>query len=146
MQKVKNFLKNRGVGYYLTPIAMALLVAAICLYAANGVTAFSPKLEARAIVYAAISLAVCLATLVVDFKPLKYVAYLLGLYAFMWFVYSQVTYIANVFVAIDGYAFSAGFVATLVCYVAAAVVALVSAITDKWQPWAKQVEVVVTNE
>lgn len=146
MQKVKYFLKNKGVGYYLTPVAMVLLVVAICLYANNGVTAFSPKLEARAIAYAAVSLAVCLVSLVVDFKPIKYVAYLLGLYAFMWFVYSQVTYIANVFVAIDGYTFSSEFLATLVCYIAAAVVALISAITDKWQPWAKQVEVVVTNE
>lgn len=146
MQKVKYFLKNKGVGYYLTPVAMVLLVVAICLYANNGVTAFSPKLEARAIVYAAVSLAVCLVSLAVDFKPIKYVAYLLGLYALMWFVYSQVTYIANVFVAIDGYTFSSEFVATLVCYLAAAVVALISAITDKWQPWAKQVEVVVTNE
>ena len=146
MQKVKNFLLNKGVGYYITPITMALLVAALCLYAKNGVTAFSPKLEARAIVYAAISLAVCLVTLVVDLKPLKYVAYLLGLYAFMWFVYSQVTYIANVLVGIDGYTFTAEFISTLVCYIAAAVVALVSAITDRWQPWAKQNIAVVTNE
>ena len=56
----------------------------------------------------------------------------------MWFIYSQVTYIANVFVAIDGYTFTAGFIATAVMYVLSFVFTLMSGILNDWKPWNKK--------
>ena len=108
MEKVKKFLSGKGVGYYLTLPSIAFCIAALCLYRENGVTSFNPELNTGAIAYVAVCLALCALSLVVDFKPIRYVAYLFCLYAFMWFIYSQVTYIANIFVAIDGYTFSGG--------------------------------------
>ena len=75
--------------------------------------------------------------LAVDIKPLRYISYFLYLYAFMGFIYSQVNYIANVFVAIDGNTFTAGFIATAVCLVLAFGIMLAAAITTNVAPWKK---------
>ena len=56
----------------------------------------------------------------------------------MWFIYSQVTYIANIFVAIDGYTFSGGFIATAVMYVLSFLFTLLAAILNNWKPWGKK--------
>ena len=70
-------------------------------------------------------------------KPVRYVAYLVELYAFLMFVFSQVTYIANVLVSIDGNTFTAGFILTAVFFVAAAILTLVSACLNALHPWTK---------
>lgn len=80
----------------------------------------------------------CAVSLVVDFKPIRYIAYLFCLYAFMWFILSQAAYIGNVFVAIDGYTFTGGFIATTVMYVLSFLFTLLSAILSKWRPWAEK--------
>lgn len=138
MEKIKKYLSGKGVGYFLTLPAAVFCIIAICLYVKNGVTSFNPELNARAVTYISICLALCVISLVIDFKPIKYVAYLLCLYAFMWFIYSQVTYIANVFVAIDGYTFTGGFIATAVMYVLSSVCVLLSAVLNGWKPWARE--------
>ena len=138
MEKVKKFLLNKGVGYYLTLPAIAFCIAAICLYVQNGITSFNPELNASAIAYISVCLALCVISLAVDFKPVKDVAYLLCLYSFMWFIYSQVTYIANVFVAIDGYTLSGGFIATAVMYVLSFVCVLLSAALGDLKPWLRE--------
>lgn len=139
MEKVKKFLAGRSVGYYLTLPAMIFSIVAICLYVENGVTSFNPDLNVSAITYISVCLALCLISLVADLfieiKAIKYIAYLLCLYSFMWFIYSQVTYIANVFVAIDGYGFSGGFIATAVMYVLSFVFVLLAGVFNDWKPW-----------
>lgn len=137
MGKIRNYLKTRGVGYYLTLPAIVFSIVAICLYCKNGITSFNRELNSRAIGYVVACIVLCVVSLVVDCKPIRYVAYLLCLYAFLWFIYSQVTYIANVFIAIDGYGFSGGFIATLVFYVLAFGFTLASAIADHAAPWRK---------
>ena len=138
MEKIKKFLAGRGVGYYLTLPAILFCIAAVCLYSRTGVTSFNPELNKNAIAYVVAGLALCAVSLVVDFKPIRYIAYLFCLYAFMWFIFSQVTYIANVFVAIDGYTFTAGFIATAVMYVLSFVFTLMSGILNDWKPWNKK--------
>ena len=113
MEKIKKFLAGRGVGYYLTLPAIAFCIAAFCLYRANGVTSFSPELNQNAIAYVIVCLSI-------------------------WFILSQVSYIGNVFVAIDGYTFTGGFIATAVMYVLSFLFTLLSAILSKWRPWAKK--------
>ena len=140
MEKIKKFLAGKGVGYYLTLPAIAFCIAALCLYRANCVTAFNPELNKNAIAYIIVCLAICVVSLVVDFKPIRYIAYLFGMYAFLWFIFSQVTYIANVFVAIDNTSFTSGFIATAVMYVLSFVFTLLAAILSKWRPWVKKVK------
>lgn len=142
MEKIKKFLLGKGIGYYLTLPALIFCIAAICLYVQNGVTSFNPELNPRAIAYAAVCLVLCAVSLIIDFKPIKYVAYLLCLYSFMWFIYSQVTYIANVFVSIDGYTLSGGFIATAVMYVLSSVFVLLAAVLNNIKPWDKEKDTV----
>ncbi len=139
MEKVKKFFAGKGVGYYLTLPALIFSITALCLYQKNGVTSFNPELNASAIAYISVCIALCVIGLVIDFKPVKYVAYLLCLYSFMWFIYSQVTYIANVFVAIDGYGFTSGFKATMAMFVISFIFVLFSAVLNSWKPWVKKV-------
>lgn len=146
MEKIKKFLAGRGVGYYLTLPAILFCIAAVCPYSRTGVTSFNPELNKNAIAYVVAGLALCAVSLVVDFKPIRYIAYLFCLYAFMWFIFSQVTYIANVFVAIDGYTFTGGFIATAVMYVLSFAFTLFSAILDHWRPWADKAKEGVRHE
>lgn len=138
MEMIRKFFASKGVGYYLSLLGLACGIAALVLYYQTGITDFSPSLDTSAIVSCWIFMALCLVSLVLDFKEVRYVAYLVGLYAFMAYVGSQATYIANIFVSIDGSVFSAGFIATAVFFVLAFVIMLVAALMTKWQPWKKE--------
>lgn len=138
MDKIKKFFVGKGVGYYLTLPALIFCIVALCLYKQNGVTSFNPELNPSAIAYISVCIALCVISLIIDFKPIKYVAYLLCLYSFMWFIFSQVTYIANVFVAIDGYTFTSGFISTMVFFILSFIFVLLSGILNSWRPWARK--------
>lgn len=145
MERVKKFLACKGVGYYLTLPALIFCIVALCLYVQNGVTSFNPELNTSAIVYVSICIALCVISIAVDFKPVKYIAYLLCLYAFMWFVYSQVTYIANIIVAIDNTEWSGGFISTAVFFVLSFVFVLLAGILGSWRPWKKDAKTEITE-
>lgn len=140
MNAFKKFLAGRGVGYYLSLCAVICGIVAGITYMATGVTSFNPDLNGCTVgcVWAAVVL--CAITAVFDFKDVRYVAAMLYLYGFMWFIYAQVTYIANVFVAIDGYGFTAGFIVTFVFFLLSFVLALLAGILSGWRPWAKAQE------
>ena len=127
----KPFLAGRGAGYYLALPALALGVLAYVFYAKHGITEFNPALSQKAIAAVLAGAALCLVSLFFERKPIKYLAYLAYLYAFMAFLNSQITYIVNVFVSIDGSTFSAGFLLTAVSFLLAMLLALVAAILTK---------------
>ena len=122
--KIKEFFARKGVGYYLLLPALICAVAALVLYTQTGITQFNPSLSTAALVCLGISAGLCLVSLIFEFKPIKYLAYLICLYGFFAYVQSQITYIANVFVSIDGNSFTA----TAVLFLLAFVLMLVSAI------------------
>lgn len=127
----KSFFQGRGVGYYLALPALVLGVLAYVLYAKNGITEFNPALSQKAIIAVFAGAALCAVSLAYECRPVKYLAYLAYLYAFMAFLNSQITYIVNVFVSIDGSTFSAGFLMTAASFLLAAILALVAAVLTK---------------
>lgn len=137
MDKIKNFLAGRGVGYYLSLLAVVCGMLAGILYICTGVSSFNPDLNVSALVCIWVAVAMCAVSAVFDFKDIRYVAAMLFLYGLLMYIDSQVTYIANVFVAIDGYGFTAGFLSTLIFSLLSFVVALLAGILTKWRPWAK---------
>lgn len=137
MDKIKNFLAGRGVGYYLSLLAVVCGMLAGILYICTGVSSFNPDLNVSALVCIWVAVAMCAVSAVLDFKDIRYVAAMLFLYGLLMYIDSQVTYIANVFVAIDGYGFTAGFLSTLIFSLLSFVVALLAGILTKWRPWAK---------
>lgn len=131
MKKKKSFFSNKGWGYFLLLPAIVCAVLAYFAYNTNGVTVFSPELNQNAIVCLYISIAFCIVSLILNWKLTTYAAYLVCLFGFTWFLYSQITYIANVFVSIDGTSFSDGFLLTAACYLLACIFMLFAGIFSK---------------
>lgn len=122
------FIKSRGVSLYVSLTALACGIAAIALYSATGVTSFTPELDYGLIAALAIGIALNAASSVLGEKLLKYACYIVYLFAWLQFIYVEITYIANVFVSIDGTSFTASFVLTFILCLLAAVLMFVSAV------------------
>lgn len=137
MDTIKKFISARGVGYFLSPVAVICGIIAGAVYICTGATSFNPELNVWALVCIWSGVVLSAVTVVWDFKDIRYIAAMLFLYGFMWYIYSQVTYIANVFVAIDGYGFTAEFLITFIFLLLSFVSALLAGILSKWRPWTK---------
>ena len=130
MDKIGEFLKARGIGTYVTLLAVIFTVAAALSYQENGVTEFSPSLDAAVVTACGVAAALFLLSLILNVKPIRYAGYLAALYAFMKYIATQVTYLANVLVSIDGTTISGGMKKTLFFFAAAILCGLIGAITS----------------
>lgn len=146
MAAIKKFIVSRGLGYWISVLPLALGFAALALYHENGINEFCTELKSSVMVGLWFAAAVCVIAFFFDSKTLRYISYLLYLFSFLGFIGSQVNYIANVMVSIDGTSFSSGFVATAVCFVLAIVFMLAAAITPRIAPWNKGRECVTGGE
>ena len=148
MDRVKTFFRERSLGFYLAFPAMIIALITIFLYKKIGITVFSPTLNKSTIVFLILGIVFTGISLGMGFVPVKYVkifaktvrfvAYLFYVYAFMMFIYSQVNFIANVLVGIDGNSFSSTFILTVVFYLLACVLTAVSAGLNNVIPWKKK--------
>ena len=156
MDRVKDFLKERSLGFYLAIPAMIIAFITIFLYKAIGITVFSPTLNKETIIFLILGIVFTAISLGMIFIPFKYakmfsklvrfVAYLMYLYAFLMFVYSQINFIGNVLVGIDGNSFSGTFIVTVLFYILACVLTCVSACLNNFVPWKKKEELAVEGE
>ena len=131
MDKLKNYFSTRTVGFYVTIPALIFAVAGLICYKTYGVTEFSPKLSVEALGGFIAGIVLCAASLVLDYKPVRFFGYLALLYGCLNSITAQATYIVNIFVSIDGTTFSQGFILTVVFSVLAWVTALVASILTK---------------
>lgn len=138
MERKAFFLSKKGVGWFLALPAAICVAAAALLYQKTGVTEFSPALYPTALYTAWGAASLSVISLALNWKPVKYGAYLLALYSFIQYIASQATYIVNVFVSIDGTTFSSGMIATAAAYLLAIVISLIAAITAHWMPGRKE--------
>ena len=149
MDRVKTFLRERSLGFYLAIPAMIIAFITIFLYKKIGITVFSPTLNKETILFLILGIIFTVISLGMTFVPFRYVnmfsklvrfiAYLFYLFAFLMFIYSQVNFIANVFVAIDGNTFSGTFILTMVFYILACLLTGLSAGLDNCIPWNKKI-------
>ena len=148
MDRVKDFLRERSLGFYLAIPAMIIAFITIFLYQKIGITVFSPTLNKETIIFLILGIVFTAISLGMPFIPVKHVddftklvrviAYLMYLYAFLMFVYSQINFIGNVLVGIDGNSFSGTFILTVIFYVLAIILTLVSACLNNKTPWNKK--------
>lgn len=117
-------MKNKGM---LNAVALLLMLLALAAYVATGRNEFNTALSMNVIVPLGVAAALEAVSVLWEIELLEYAAYLCGLYAWLQYLCSQVYYIVNVFVAIDGTTFSAGFLATAAIGLLAWVLALVAA-------------------
>ena len=147
---LKNFVRTRGVGYYLTIPAIVAAIVSIALYQANGKNIYSPDYNTTVFVCLGVGIALAVISLFTDLVPYKWtgdvakivrtVAYLIFLYAVLQYVYTQIAFLGAVFVAIDVEQYEPlipDFMSTIVTMGVTAVIALVAALLDSWRPWAR---------
>lgn len=115
-------------GFLQLACAGVLYLVVFFLYRATGKNEFAPDLSVKAQNAWLAAGILSLVLLPLRSKALTYIAYLCGLYAWLEFLVSQINYIANVFVAIDGSSFSKAFLATAVLGLAAWILAVAAAV------------------
>ncbi len=108
-------------------IALVLGVVGLLAYIKSGVTEFTPTLSRAALIGFGVGIGLSFISLFLNWKALRFCAYLALLYALLKSVSVQATYIVNVFVSIDGNSFSLGFLLTASATLIAAVIALIAA-------------------
>lgn len=141
---------NKGIpaegksGQALLLGSLLLTVIALVMYLSKGTNEFTTTLSARVIAGLGAAAGLDVLMLLRPVRMGKYAVYVCGLYAWLAYLSSQVYYIVNVFVAIDGTSFSAAFLVTALSGLAAWVLALISAAKQRsevgpalWQRAAK---------
>ena len=102
--------------------------AALVMYLLTGRNEFNTSLSQQVIVPLILAILLGGGMLIRPVRIVKYAAYLCGLYAWLEYLCSQIYYIVNVFVAIDGTRFSAAFIVTLLTGLPGWLLALLSAV------------------
>lgn len=131
-------IKDRSV--ILLLVSMLFQLMSLILYGATGLTEFTAELSSAVLAFSILSLIsgagiVLITVLGICEKYTKkvldigiYVVYLFGLLAWLFYITSQVNYLVNIFVAIDGTKLTAKFILTVLFFLFAWFAALVSAI------------------
>ncbi len=122
---------KRGISFYFIAASFVCALVTLVLYLTTGITSFTPVLSEKVLALMWINLVLCIAVTVVEIKPVKYAAYIVELWAWLEFIVSEMAYITNVFVSIDGNSFSVTFILTVVFGALSYVFALVSAIVQR---------------
>ena len=130
MKNVKDYLLNtlkRKSTYFLAG-TVALNLIALILYLNFGTSVFVPKLSGGVIAFLVLGTVL---PFLAAFSPVKLayvVLYVINLFACFEFLAAQASFIANVFVGIDGTFFSGAFICIVLFTLAAAVLSLVAMI------------------
>lgn len=131
-------LKDKSV--ILLAVSALVQIVSLIVYAATGLTEFTAELSVTVLVCGSLSAVFGIAVLVLIllgvggdrarkvFDICMYIVYLLGLLAWVFYFTSEVNYLVNIIVAIDGTKLTAAFVFTVLLFLIAWVAALVSAI------------------
>lgn len=140
IQSALRNLKANLVSYIFVGLGIAFALFSSILYLLTGVTIFVTKLDLLAVILPFVGAAIGLLSFLFGYKMVKFAAFLPCLYAFFSFLRVEITYIVNVFVAIDGNSFTPSFLLTLIALVASTIFFLVGAITQKERLGEKQAE------
>ena len=115
MINLKKFISGRRAEDYIVAAAGIVMLAAVILYACTGEQpAFNVTVSGEVIAVAVIAIVLGYAAAVLHFQALYFLACLLNLHVFLQFIVTQLRYISNVLVAIDGTTFTPAFICTAV--------------------------------
>lgn len=117
MEKIKSFLQSKALGFYFNAGTLLALIVSLVLYITCGITEYTPDFYVSIFVVLGIAIVLAIVTLVFEMKPLREISILLGVFLLVDFIGFEVTYIANVFVSIDGASFSASFIFMMIFFI-----------------------------
>ena len=139
MNKIIEFIKSRKLYWWLTVAAEVLSLAALILYAANGVTNFDPHHSPQVIAGLIISLVLGAAALALPEKffvrAVVFAQYVLSLFSLLSYIFSNMNLLGSIFYTaggqsnIDGTTVPAPFVVLIVLMALALAASLVAGIT-----------------
>lgn len=128
MNKVLNYLlktvKSKST-YFLAGVVI-LNVIALILYVNTGVSVFIPKLSSSVIAFMVMGVILPFAVAFSPFKIVYAALYAINLLSCFKYLASQASFIANVFVGIDGSTFPAAFYLIVIFTLASAVLSLIA--------------------
>ena len=136
----KNRIAERKQAWALLTVSLLFQLCSLAVYVLTGVTEFTPALSLRVFGFGGSSLILGLILLIAGkmvgeehaLKKLSdyglFLVYALGLLAWLFYLTSEINYIANILVAIDGTGVSSFFVLRAGLFLAAWLLALLSAI------------------
>lgn len=130
-KKQRSVRGRRDASSWLAVAALALTVVMLVSYCLTGKSTFTPVLSTKVLVMMGACILLDALFSLLEVKLGKYAMYLLGLWTWLEFLLSQLSYISNVLVGIDGNLFSIGFLLTTGAGLLAWVAALVSAVRQK---------------
>ena len=128
---MNNLMRNRGLGDLLNIIAAVVgIVGLICYLVSAEDKSGMTDTVVSALVYVPVIVAVVLnaAALFSRINLLKIGAFAVYFLAFAMWCYTQGGYIVNVFMGIDGNVFSFAYILTIICFIAAMVLCIVSTV------------------
>lgn len=123
--------KKKGLGDIFLALSFVASLLGLLFYVIYGKTRFNPELSNEVIV-PSILLIVAIALLgFIGFKEGKFIAFCFSIYVLIEYITTQATYIANVFVAIDGNSFTPQFLVALLGYLLTLILLLLSYLFTK---------------
>lgn len=131
MADFKKLIRSKGLSDIFLAASEILAILGLIGYYQTGITIFNPTLSSSVIAPLIVAIVFGALLCVIGSKAGKYIDYLLLLFVFLEYINSQITYVANILVAIDGSTLSSGFILTCLALFLAFVFALVSGILSK---------------
>lgn len=128
---MKDFLKNKTIGFYLSILSIVLSIILVVLYAIFGVDEFAKTYNPSIFVTLCISIVLMATSLFYEKVLFREGNLLLNLYAFIAYFGTQLNYVANLAANIDGSAISSIFIVSLILYVFDIASSIVSIIFSK---------------
>lgn len=131
MEKIKDFLRKKSLSSIFIVAAFLCAVTTLLIYVNTGVDQFSTVLSSKVILLLGICIVLGFILMFFEVKIGKYAVYLVGLWAWLSYLITQVNYIANLIADIDGNSMSIAFITTVLFGSLTWLFSLVSAITQK---------------
>lgn len=113
MNKIKQFLSEKSIGYYLFAASALLGLITFIIYVARGGDSMT-DLSAATIALMIIGVVLNIALLVKNFTPLEIIPFVFYIAGFMTYIGSEIMFITNVMYGVDGNVLDGAFFAIIV--------------------------------
>ncbi|MBP5242982.1 MAG: hypothetical protein J6Z36_04755 [Clostridia bacterium] len=135
-----DFLRLKDKSVILLAVSLLFEIVSLIVYGMTGLTEFTAELSTAVFIFGGISLAFGVCIILLMFLGIGgeqgrkvfdigiYIVYLLGLLAWLFYITSEINYLTNIFVGIDGTKPTPAFIMTVAFFLIAWATALISAI------------------
>ncbi|MFA6860924.1 MAG: hypothetical protein WCR56_00835 [Bacilli bacterium] len=132
MKKLMDYFKTRRINFYFLLSSEVLSFTGLIIYCQTGTNDFVLKLDSVVITFTVLGLVSAFVPFVFSHnRILHFIPYFCYFFAFLNFITSQVNYLANVLVSIDGTSLSIGFLSVAILLFASSILTLVSGCLTK---------------